>query len=182
MTGLDWGTVPTWISSLLTGGSLLLGFHILLRDRKKEERSEGLKVVCWHEYDSDISGTWTVHVLNTADRPITYPRVITRFSIASSVFLEPFSIGAILPAGEELTWTSGPREPGAPKVSAVGIEFTDADGAEWVRDLDTRELHRRRCQRLTSLKNRPFWIKEVLMPWGRLARQSSLKQGSLKHW
>ncbi|MFD6329466.1 hypothetical protein ACFWGI_07815 [Streptomyces niveus] len=80
MTGLDWGTVPTWLSSFLTGGSLLLGFHILLRDRKKEERSEALKVVCWREDSSDVSETWTVHVLNTADRPITYPRLITRYS------------------------------------------------------------------------------------------------------
>lgn len=37
---LDWGSVPAWVSSLLTGGSLLLGFYILLRDRRKEEWSQ----------------------------------------------------------------------------------------------------------------------------------------------
>ncbi|MBB6078664.1 hypothetical protein HNR57_004606 [Streptomyces paradoxus] len=31
---------------MLTGGSLLLGFYILLRDRRKEEREEANLVTC----------------------------------------------------------------------------------------------------------------------------------------
>jgi hypothetical protein len=31
---IDWGNVPAWVGAVLTGGSLLLGFYILLRDRR----------------------------------------------------------------------------------------------------------------------------------------------------
>jgi hypothetical protein len=51
--GIDWGTVPTWISSVLTSGSLLLGFYILLRDRREEERSQAALVVCWNDDRDD---------------------------------------------------------------------------------------------------------------------------------
>lgn len=43
--GLDWGNVPAWVASILTGASLLLGFYILLRDRRKEEREQALRII-----------------------------------------------------------------------------------------------------------------------------------------
>src|SRR4051794_33457602 len=66
---LDWGAVPAWVGALLTGSSLILALRIMLQDRRKGERAEALKVICW-------SGTaevreMTTHVLNTADRPVT---------------------------------------------------------------------------------------------------------------
>ncbi|HXC79250.1 MAG TPA: hypothetical protein VNU19_19630, partial [Candidatus Acidoferrum sp.] len=42
---IDWGNVPAWVASILTGGSLLLGFYILLRDRRKEERRQARRIV-----------------------------------------------------------------------------------------------------------------------------------------
>ncbi|MFC7830718.1 hypothetical protein [Streptomyces sp. NPDC057375] len=63
MHRLDWGTVPTWASAVLTGGSLLLGFYILLRDRKKEERADALKIICWHERGE----RYVTHVLNASE-------------------------------------------------------------------------------------------------------------------
>ena len=41
---LDWGTVPAWVGSILTGGSLLLGFYILLRDRRNREIEQARQV------------------------------------------------------------------------------------------------------------------------------------------
>ena len=43
---IDWGSVPAAIGSILTGGSLLLGFYILFRDRRKEERAQASRVGC----------------------------------------------------------------------------------------------------------------------------------------
>jgi len=37
---VDWGDAPTWLASILTGLSLLLGFSILRSDRQKEERRQ----------------------------------------------------------------------------------------------------------------------------------------------
>jgi len=47
MGELEWGTVPAWVSAVLTSGSLMLGFYILLRDRRKEERRDATKAICW---------------------------------------------------------------------------------------------------------------------------------------
>jgi hypothetical protein len=47
---IDWGSVPVAIGSVLTGTSLLLAFHILLQDRRKEEREQARQVACWAEY------------------------------------------------------------------------------------------------------------------------------------
>ena len=48
-----WGDVPTWLSSIMTGGSLLLGFYILLRERRKNEEEQARKLACW--FDLDVS-------------------------------------------------------------------------------------------------------------------------------
>ncbi|WP_143548831.1 hypothetical protein [Rhodococcus sp. ACPA1] len=42
---VDWGNIPAWIGSILTGGSLLLGFYILLRDRWKEEKEQAKQLL-----------------------------------------------------------------------------------------------------------------------------------------
>src|SRR5664280_2404232 len=46
---IDWGAIPTWFGAILTGGSLLLGFYLLLRVRRKEERAQIDKVMVWLE-------------------------------------------------------------------------------------------------------------------------------------
>ncbi|MCY0947834.1 hypothetical protein [Streptomyces antarcticus] len=69
MSGVDWGIVPAWSSSILTSGSLALRFYILLRDRRKAERDEANLVTCWLEGSGDGR---TAHVLNASPRPIPY--------------------------------------------------------------------------------------------------------------
>lgn len=56
-------TAPTWIAAIGTGGALLLGFYILLRDRRKEEASQASKIAHWWEGDKCV-------VLNGSDAPI----------------------------------------------------------------------------------------------------------------
>lgn len=44
---IEWGTIPAAVSSLLTAGSLMLGFYILLRDRRHKEEEQARKVSVW---------------------------------------------------------------------------------------------------------------------------------------
>ncbi|MFC8095260.1 hypothetical protein [Streptomyces sp. NPDC057301] len=131
MSAVDWGNVPAWCSSILTSGSLTLGFYILLRDRRKEERAEARKLV----FDLRSSGeNWTVTVHNVSDRPFTDVRMLTQ-SIGRGqryAFSKPF----LLPAeSDTLTW---------PKSARVGLAvlFEDADGVRWVKNLMTYKLLR----------------------------------------
>jgi hypothetical protein len=41
---VDWGTVPAWVGSVLTGGSFVLGFSILKRDRRKAEEGQARQI------------------------------------------------------------------------------------------------------------------------------------------
>ncbi|MFJ8546320.1 hypothetical protein ACIRFH_30840 [Streptomyces sp. NPDC093586] len=139
MAEWNWGTVPTWVSAILTSGSLLLGFYILLRDRRKEERQEALKVICWSEMVDNES--YKIYVLNTAERPVVHARMLVR--LAGDV-LEPVGLGAgAIRPGEEVTARS-PRHLGGEKSWPAAVEFQDADGIDWVRDLRSGALHRRK--------------------------------------
>ncbi|WMN02160.1 hypothetical protein [Rhodococcus erythropolis] len=42
---MDWGTVPAWVGSILTAGSLTLGFYIILRDKKTAEKEQIQKLI-----------------------------------------------------------------------------------------------------------------------------------------
>lgn len=44
LSQVQWGPLSAWVGSLLTAGSLLLGFYILLRDRRKEEQAQARQV------------------------------------------------------------------------------------------------------------------------------------------
>ena len=58
---LDWGTIPAWVGSILTGGSLLVGASILRRDRIKHESDQARQVVCWTV--PDLTDSWSLAVL-----------------------------------------------------------------------------------------------------------------------
>ena len=79
---IDWGSVPAWAGSILTSGSLVLGFSILTRDRRREARKQAAAVVLTIDvtYPSIMSkpyGDAEVHlaVHNASDAPISYVRV-----------------------------------------------------------------------------------------------------------
>lgn len=43
---VDWGNLATWFGALLTGLSLLLAFYIILRDRRRADRSQADQIAC----------------------------------------------------------------------------------------------------------------------------------------
>ncbi|NHC12656.1 hypothetical protein [Motilibacter deserti] len=77
---VDWGTVPAWVGSVLTGASLLLGFYILLRDRRNAEQEQARQVAYWWEdvWDESMPEDVTLIVLrlqNMSNAPIINPEV-----------------------------------------------------------------------------------------------------------
>ncbi|MEU7662466.1 hypothetical protein [Streptomyces lincolnensis] len=139
MNGLEWGTVPAWLSAVLTGGSLLMGFHILLRDRKKDERNEALKIVTWAERDANDEGSFIrIHVRNTADRPILY--VDALYEGAGGIERLPSNVPMVL-KDEEIT-LEVPRYMNGRRTLARGIAFQDANGFSWVRDIASHDVYR----------------------------------------
>lgn len=86
---LDWGSVPAWVGSILTGGSLLLGFSILLRDRRKGEREQAERIVVW--------GSHFTHLVFPRASGIRHPAVNVYISNASE---KPVVGTALLVVGE----------------------------------------------------------------------------------
>lgn len=69
---MDWGVAPTWAASLLTGGSLLLGFSILRQDRRTAERAQIDRVGVWVEGGriDDLNAGIGIHLRNASVLPV----------------------------------------------------------------------------------------------------------------
>ncbi len=131
MSGVDWGTVPAWASAILTSGSLLLGFYILLRDRRKEEKGEARKLVFGLRSDSDH---WTLTAHNASDRPFTDVRMLTGGIGRGQHYRFPKAF--LLPKeSDELSWVQADHV-------GLAVLFEDGDGQRWVKNLVTHELQR----------------------------------------
>ncbi|MFI8966923.1 hypothetical protein ACIGO8_32970 [Streptomyces sp. NPDC053493] len=143
MRGIDWGTAPAWLSAFLTGGSLLLGFYILLRDRRKEERLEASKVVSMYYPEGDEyaeSSQIRVVLRNTADRPIYFPGVLFGAS-GGRLRAWPFEEDVVEPG--ECVEVRVPRYLDEMRIGIAGVFFHDADGCIWARDFSDFSLVRK---------------------------------------
>lgn len=140
--GLDWGTVPAWASAILTSGSLLLGFYILLRDRRKEERQEAAQVICWLERTATLPDglrRYRTHVANQAGRHVSGVHLLveTRDPDAEGRrVVETYLIAPLIRPDEE-EFIDGDAEVTVDpwQVRRFVVVFLDADGTEWIRDL-----------------------------------------------
>ena len=70
---IDWGNMPAWLGSVLTGGSLLLGFYFILRDRRRREETQASLISCyWFRTDevfkAVVHTTSSVAVTNVSMR------------------------------------------------------------------------------------------------------------------
>ncbi|MFB7467081.1 hypothetical protein ACFCZ1_26900 [Streptomyces sp. NPDC056224] len=135
MTGLDWGTVPAWASAILTSGSLLLGFYILLRDRRKEETDEARKLVFNMNtpYAGDLH---VVRVTNVSDRPFLSIGMFNADQWRADQQAGDGPEGPLLP-GQSREYTHNGAGSGA-----LAARFQDADGQNWVKVFDSHRLIR----------------------------------------
>lgn len=187
MHGINWGTVPTWISSILTSGSLLLGFYILLRDRRKEERSQAALVVCWNDYRDDSE---YVKIFNTSNRPVTnisvhahpYPYRSGPYDKKVALTFEGFSVQAFLMPKEECESNSFPIHPKKNRWHPEYVTFEDADGRQWVRFLSSGVLVRGPWRSDLSYTKR---TQEIQGQWKRkesATRMSSSRERTRSRW
>ncbi len=134
MTSLDWGTVPAWASAILTSGSLFLGFYILLRDRRKEEKEEARKLV----FSVRMSDhRHVVLVTNVSDRPFLSVSMFNADQWDTDGRGDDDPEGPLL-SGQSRRYVHS----GRPESSALAARFQDADGQNWVKIFDNHRLVR----------------------------------------
>ncbi|MYX39013.1 MULTISPECIES: hypothetical protein [unclassified Streptomyces] len=153
--GMDWGTVPAWFSAILSGGSVLLALYIILRDRKKAEREDAMKVICWRDSSDEER---TTHVRNAAGRAIHHVRMLGWLrpnggGTAEDVGFEGWGIAGLLHPDEDAEVTTLYRL-GDRKIVHWAVQFTDADGRQWVRELNSGRLAEQVSQRRKALWRR----------------------------
>ncbi len=138
------GSWAEWVSGIGTAASLLLGFYILLRDRRKEDRAEATQVVSW--FVNQMDGNVELNVRNGATRPI----VNVGFVLAAigddgrRDVARLLSIAPVLGPGASASLTFPFAEFHANASYPSSIEFRDASGLNWRRNVRSGRLRRRR--------------------------------------
>ena len=84
---VDWGNVPAWVGGTLTGASFLLGFSILRRTQKRDERAQAQRVSIFPNFKDSTEGithrklsTITIRLRNHSDQPIYYATIYIRYA------------------------------------------------------------------------------------------------------
>jgi hypothetical protein len=84
-SSIDWGNVPAWVGALLTSGSLLQAFYIILRDRRSSEALRARQII------TRVSGSSTSGVMSESEDVhvqfsyITFPMRYQRAGVAGHV-------------------------------------------------------------------------------------------------
>jgi hypothetical protein len=148
---VDWGTVPDWVGGIGTTGALLLGFYILLRDRRKEDRTQAARIIIRAVSTTQGTGRM-VRILNKSDRPIFFPSMqygsgrwrrdpfgYISFRAASDTGDARTFVSTLEPDHE--AWAEVIRRVD-PRKEWFDAVFQDAAGKDWRYDLVSRRLRR----------------------------------------
>jgi hypothetical protein len=153
------GSLAEWVSGLATAGSLFLGFTILWRDRRKSDAAEATQVVAWFVNHPD--GSVELRITNGASRPIVH--VI--FHLASTdeqgkqaALWRMINVAAVLASNESSSLTIPFREFHANSSYPSYVQFRDANGVSWRRNVRSGRLRRTKVrlnwkQRLALMKS-----------------------------
>jgi hypothetical protein len=150
------GSLADWVSGVGTAGSLLLGFTILWRDRRKADEAEATQVVTWFVNLPD--GNVELRITNGASRPIVH----VGFYLASTdEDGKPGALWTIM----NVTPVMEPGESGSlklpfPKFHANArypsyVQFRDANGISWRRNV--------RSGKLRKTKVGPSWKRRLAL-------------------
>ena len=154
------GSLADWVSGLATAGSLFLGFSILLRDRRKDDQAEATQVVTWFVNQPD--STVQLSVTNGGSRPVVH----VMFCLASvdegkkrAALWRIVNVAPVLPSGEGRSLQFPFTEFHANALHSSYIQFRDANGISWRRDVRSGKLRRtkvglNRRQRLRLVRSR----------------------------
>lgn len=130
----------------------MLGFSILLRDRRREERSQAALIVCWSQ---TLNAIETVRILNSSSRPVSNiivfahnPHIADEY-VPSATRWEGFVAKEILMSQELCEGLNFVTEPIDGRWFPRYITFVDVNGSRWIRFLGTGFLVK------APRKNRP---------------------------
>jgi hypothetical protein len=153
------GSLAEWVSGLATAGSLFLGFTILWRDRRKSDAAEATQVVAWFVNQPD--GNVELKISNGASRPIVH----VTFHLASTdeqgkqaALWRIINIAAVLASDEGSSLTLPFRTFHANTLYPSYVQFRDANGVSWRRNVRSGKLRRTKVgfswkQRLALVKS-----------------------------
>ncbi|MGY1633805.1 hypothetical protein ACI784_19050 [Geodermatophilus sp. SYSU D01186] len=133
---VDWGSVAQWISSFSVPAAL----YIIFRDKRKAEASQATLIACWVDLDSeDISPEqgYRLQVQNASTQPVlgvfAKSRELTQDLTFETITI-PLGFSALMP-GET---RSADIRPERTLVNFnVWVEFVDANGVKWARNVGT---------------------------------------------
>ncbi|MGW6268924.1 hypothetical protein [Streptomyces sp. NPDC055060] len=151
MSGADFGDVPTWVGTLLTGGSLFLAFYIMLRDRRNAEQQEARKVALRVRLDTDGVRLFSLH--NGSDRTVDGIGIFATAPDQALSGLMQAPRATLAPGATSTEWriTSAWLREGA------SVTFVDSNGVRWVRSFETHHLIRIRRRLRRGLRG---WLEE----------------------
>lgn len=139
----DWGTVPTWISAVVTVLAFSVAASVFFHDRRKHQRADARMVTAAPLDPDDKEGDGhTLIITNLAERHIFDVRVH---------FVTEASPGRLVAGGDyqvEHAMGPGDRSNIALAQSFLcgraphAVSFEDADGGHWLRSLHGRDLIR----------------------------------------
>ena len=162
------GNLAEWVGAVGTTGALLLGLHLLRRDREANVAPQADQVSVWRTWQlrpsQDDPSTADVfaqlHIANHSLRLIILPRVYTWIASDSEVGQE-FALEDLPPESAEVIEVPvvDPRV----KLCSV-VSFKDRRGKTWFKDMHTQKvIHGRKVRR------RVVAIKRAKLQW--LAQQ-----------
>ena len=132
-----------WVSGLATAGSLILGFSILWRDRRKADQAEATQVVTW--FVNHPNNTVQLSVTNGGSRPIVH----VAFCLASvdkqqneAALWRIHNIASVLAPGEGSSFQLPFNEFHANTLYPSYVQFRDANGISWRRNVRSGKLRR----------------------------------------
>jgi hypothetical protein len=164
--GLDWGNVPAWIGSVLTGSSILIAsltYRRSVEDKRREqserERLQAANVSAWIDRPNGA-----MYLQNSND-----------VAVKARIFLEPHIEGQNLVVYEEVS--IGPKQKTSNELPAwamylredsetPSLLIVDSAGAIWIRD-SRGKLNRIDEQGRASMEERLFKQSNVTGPWKR---------------
>lgn len=138
------GSWAEWVSGLATAGSLFLAFYILLRDRRKADQAEATQVVTWFVNQPNASVELTI--TNGAARPIVHVtfHLATVDEDGNYNRWRIFDIASVLEPGQSSSFTAPFAEFHANALYPSYVQFRDANGLSWRRNVRSGRLQKAR--------------------------------------
>src|SRR3954469_16546545 len=141
------GPIASWVSALLTVGTLFMSLRLYRRDYESRRREQAHKINAWPDNVDTIEQVIAIKISNSSDEPVYNVSANVNLLVATHPFYYDWCATwheyAIGPSSEPLhysekTNTPFPEACKNPPLTipqmAITLSFTDASGISWQRD------------------------------------------------